>query len=224
MIVAQQKPLEEIKGMIAEAGKVLFLGCGTCVTVCFAGGEKEVSILASQLRMASRMAGNDKEIVECTVQRQCEYEYNEIAADYVRDADLVVSLACGIGVQTMNEQFPEKLTVPGLNTSGLSQPTEQGVWEERCQACGDCVLALTGGLCPVARCAKSLQNGPCGGSQRGICEVYAERETPCVWDQIYNRLKALGQLDKLMEPWPSKNWHPSRDGGQRKIVREDLRL
>lgn len=224
MIVAQQKTLDEIKGMISAAEKVLILGCGTCVTVCFAGGEKEVSILASQLRMATRLEGSEKEITEFTVQRQCEYEYNELAADYVRDADLVVSLACGIGVQTMNEQFPEKLTVPGLNTSGLSQPTEQGVWEERCQACGDCVLATTGGLCPVARCAKSLMNGPCGGSQRGICEVYSERETPCVWDQIYQRLKALNQLDKLMEVRAPKNWHSSRDGGQRKIVREDLRL
>lgn len=224
MIVAQQKPLDEIKALIAGAEKVLILGCGTCVTVCFAGGEKEVAILASQLRMATRLAGEEKDIREFTVQRQCEFEYNEMAADHIRDADLVVSLACGIGVQTVNEQFPQKLTVPGLNTSGLSQPTEQGVWEERCQACGDCVLATTGGLCPVARCAKSLMNGPCGGSQRGICEVYAERQTPCVWDQIYKRLEALGQLDKLMEVNAPKNWSTSRDGGQRKIMREDLRL
>lgn len=224
MIVAQQKPLDEIKALIAGAEKVLILGCGTCVTVCFAGGEKEVAILASQLRMATRLAGEEKDIREFTVQRQCEFEYNELAADHIRDADLVVSLACGIGVQTVNEQFPQKLTVPGLNTSGLSQPTEQGVWEERCQACGDCVLATTGGLCPVARCAKSLMNGPCGGSQRGICEVYAERQTPCVWDQIYKRLEALGQMDKLMEVNAPKNWSTSRDGGQRKIMREDLRL
>ena len=92
----------------------------------------------------------------------------------------------------MNEQFPEKLTVPGLNTTFLGQPTEQGVWAERCQACGDCVLELTGGLCPIARCAKSLLNGPCGGSQRGICEVYAERRPPASGTQIYDRLKALG--------------------------------
>jgi ferredoxin len=224
MIVAEQKPFEEIKALVSAAEKVLVLGCGTCVTVCFAGGEKEAAILASQLRMATRLDGHEKEIREFTVQRQCEYEYNELAADYVADADLVISLACGIGVQTMNEQFPGKLTVPGVNTSGLSQPTEQGVWAERCQACGDCVLALTGGLCPIARCAKSLLNGPCGGSQRGICEVYAERETPCVWDQIYQRLKELGRLEDLLEVQAPKNWHSSRDGGQRKIVREDLRL
>lgn len=224
MIVAQQKSLEEIKGLIGGAEKVLVLGCGTCVTVCFAGGEKEVSILASQLRMATRLDGQEKQVRELTVQRQCEHEYNDLAKELVAEADVVVSLACGIGVQTMNEQFPEKLTVPGVNTSGLSQPTEQGVWEERCQACGDCILADTGGLCPVTRCAKSLMNGPCGGSQRGICEVHAEKQTPCVWDQIYHRLEALGQLDKMMVVHAPKNWQTSRDGGQRKIVREDLRL
>lgn len=224
MIVAEQKPLEEIKSMVTEAEKILVLGCGTCVTVCFAGGEKEASILASQLRMATKLNGHEKEITEFTVQRQCEYEFNEEAADHIRNADMVISMACGIGVQTMNEQFPEKLSVPGVNTTGLSQPTEQGVWEERCQACGDCVLELTGGLCPIARCAKSLLNGPCGGSQNGICEVYADNETPCVWDQIYKRLEALGKLETLMEVQSAKNWHTSRDGGQRKIVREDLRL
>lgn len=224
MIIAEQKSLDEIKGMIANAGKVLVLGCGTCVTVCFAGGEKEVAILASQLRMATRLDGQEKEIREFTVQRQCEPEYNELAAEYIRDADLVLSLACGIGVQTINEQFPDKLTVPGLNTTFLGQPTEQGIWVERCQACGNCILELTAGLCPIARCAKSLLNGPCGGSQGGICEVYTDRQTPCVWHEIYERAQKLGRLDRLMEVQQAKDWHTSRDGGQRKIVREDLRL
>ena len=163
-------------------------------------------------------------IDEVTVQRQCEWEYIDPLAAQLENYDLVLSLGCGVGVQTLAERFPGKRVVPGLNTKFMGLPTEQGVWEERCQACGDCILALTGGLCPVTRCAKSLMNGPCGGSQNGICEVYAEKETPCVWDQIYHRLKDLGQLDKMMQVRPAKNWHSSRDGGQRKIVREDLRL
>jgi ferredoxin len=222
MIVAEQKPLEEIKRLVADCHKVLVLGCGTCVTVCFAGGEKEVGILASSLRMAARLDGKEIEFLEATVQRQCEHEYNEAIAELVPQVDAVLSIACGIGVQTLNEQFPTKLTLPGLNTKFLGEPTEQGVWEERCQACGNCVLATTGGVCPVARCAKSLLNGPCGGSQRGVCEV--NPETPCAWQLIYDRMIALGKLDLLLEPTPMKDWRTSRDGGQRKIVREDLRL
>jgi len=245
MIIGEQKPLDEIKQMIADYQKILILGCGTCVTVCFAGGEKEVGILASALRMATRLDGQGKEVVEATVQRQCEYEYNDEVADLVREANAVLSLACGIGVQTMNEQFPEKVTLPGLNTSFLGQPTEQGIWAERCQACGNCVLALTGGICPIARCTKSLLNGPCGGSQNSLCEVKRVkmkdgkpvtivnkrgREAPvmeeieCAWQLIYERLEVLGKLDFLDEIQPAKDWTPSRHGGPRKIVREDLRL
>lgn len=222
MIVAEQKSLDEIKAMLAPYEKVLIVGCGTCVTVCFAGGEKEVAILASALRMATGLEGNPKQIMEATVQRQCEYEYNEAIAEKLKEADVVLSLACGIGVQTMNEQFPEMLTLPGLNTTFLGQPTEQGVWVERCQACGNCVLGTTGGICPIARCSKSLLNGPCGGSQGGKCEI--DPDVPCAWQQIYDRMKALGRLEALLEVAEAKDWRTSRDGGPRKIVREDLRL
>ena len=222
MIICEQKPLDEIKQMIAGYQKVLILGCGTCVTVCFAGGEKEVGILASALRMATKLDGQSKEFTEATVQRQCEYEYNEEVTDLVREADAVLSLACGIGVQTMNEQFPDKITLPGLNTSFLGQPTEQGVWDERCQACGNCILDKTAGICPIARCSKSLLNGPCGGSKDGKCEI--DPEVDCAWQLIYDRLQALGRLDLLTEIQPARDWSTSRDGGPRKIVREDLRL
>ena len=145
-----------------------------------------------------------------------------VVATLLPQVDAVLSIACGIGIQTMNEQYPGTLTLPGLNTTFLGQPTEQGVWEERCQACGDCVLGTTGGICPIARCAKSLLNGPCGGSQNSVCEV--DPDTPCAWQLIYDRMTALGQLDLLLEPNDMKDWRSSRDGGTRKIVREDLRL
>jgi ferredoxin len=222
MIIGEQKPLDEIKQMIAGYQKILILGCGTCVTVCFAGGEKEVGILASSLRIATGLEGHNKEFMEATVQRQCEYEYNQEVADLVKEADAVLSLACGIGVQTMNEQFPETITLPGLNTSFLGQPTKEGVWDERCQACGNCILDRTAGICPIARCSKSLLNGPCGGSSGGKCEI--DPEIDCAWQLIYDRLNALGKLELMTEIQPARDWSTSRDGGPRKIVREDLRL
>ncbi len=222
MIVGEQKPLEEIKDMISGYKKVLVLGCGTCVTVCFAGGEKEVGILSSSLRMPTKLDGHNVEIIEATVQRQCEHEYIDAVADQVKEAEVVLSLACGIGVQTMTERYPEKLTLPGLNTTFLGEPVEQGVWVERCQACGNCVLGLTGGICPIARCSKSLLNGPCGGSQNGKCEINPEID--CAWQLIYDRLKTLGKLELLTEIQPVKDWSTSRHGGPRKIVREDLKL
>ena len=222
MIVAEQKSLEEIKSLIGDAEKVLVLGCGTCVTVCFAGGEREATTIATSLRMATKLEKDPKEITHATVQRQCEWEYLDEVVDEVKDVDVVLSLGCGIGVQAIAEHFPNTWVVPGLNTTFLGLPTEQGVWDERCAACGDCILGLTGGICPIARCSKSLLNGPCGGSEAGHCEI--DTEIPCAWQLIYDRLESKGKLEVLMDLQPPKNWSLSRDGGPRKIVREDLRL
>ncbi len=222
MIVAEQKTLEEIKALIGNARRVLVVGCGTCVTVCFAGGAREAAIVAAELRMASKLEGNPKEVSDVTVQRQCEWEYLDPIAEQVGQVDVVLSLGCGVGVQAIAEHFPHTWVVPGLNTKFMGLPLEQGVWAERCAACGDCILGLTGGICPIARCSKSLLNGPCGGSVDGHCEVNAE--IPCAWQLIYDRLKSLGKLEMLMEIQPPKNWQKARDGGPRKIVREDLRL
>ena len=225
MIVAEQKPFEEIKAKLEKANKVLLVGCGTCVTVCFAGGEKEVGILASSLRMATKIDGNAKEIDEAMVQRQCEWEYLDTLKDKINDYDLVLSLGCGIGVQAIAEHFPNARVVPGLNTSFLGLPTEQGVWAERCAACGNCILDLTGGICPIARCSKSLLNGPCGGSDGGKCEISNnERSVDCAWDMIVRKLMERGELERLLEINTAKNWQTSRDGGPRRIAREDLML
>jgi ferredoxin len=222
MIIAEQKSLEEIKELLGSSEKVLVVGCGTCVTVCFAGGEREAAILSSALRMATKLDGNNKSIKDVTVQRQCEWEYLDQIAEQIEEVDLILSLGCGIGVQAIAEHFPNAWVVPGLNTSFLGLPTEQGIWAERCAACGDCILGLTGGICPIARCSKSLLNGPCGGSEAGHCEI--DPNIDCAWQLIYDRLDSMDKLHLLLDLQPPKNWRSSRDGGPRKIVRKDLRL
>jgi ferredoxin len=222
MIIAEQKPLDEIKTLVGKAETVLVVGCGTCVTVCFAGGDREAQIMASALRMSSKLDGGPKAVTDVTVQRQCEWEYLDTIEEQVMGADVVLSLGCGIGVQAIVEHFPQAWVVPGLNTTFLGLPTEQGVWDERCAACGDCVLGLTGGICPIARCSKSLLNGPCGGSEAGHCEI--DPDVPCAWQLVYDRLSGMEKLEVLLELQPPKNWSTSRDGGPRKIIREDLKL
>jgi len=222
MIVAEQKPLDELKTLIGDAEKVLTVGCGTCVTVCFAGGAREAAVVSASLRMSSQLDGRPRQVSDLTVQRQCEWEYLDTIREDVEQADVVLSLGCGIGVQAITEHFPDAWVVPGLNTSFLGLPTEQGVWAERCAGCGDCILGLTGGICPIARCSKSLLNGPCGGSEAGHCEI--NPDVDCAWQLIYDRLSAKDKLDQLLEIRPPKNWQTARDGGPRRIVREDLRL
>lgn len=220
MIVAEQKSIEEISNMISDYERVLIVGCNTCVAICHTGGEKEVGILASALRMKSKMDGKNQTIDEAIIERQCEKEFIEKLTDKIEDYDAILSLACGIGPQTIIEMFTDQIVLPGVNTTFLGVPEEQGIWEERCGGCGNCVLDKTGGICPIVRCSKSMLNGPCGGSQDGKCEV--DVEIACGWQLIYDRLQALGKLDAMDEIEPPKDWNTARHGGPRKMVREDL--
>lgn len=221
MIVAEKKPIEEIIESVKDFKSLLIVGCNECVTVCEAGGKKEVGVLASALRMYFINQGADVKIDEATLERQCDHEYLEEIRDRIDHYDAVVSLACGVGVQFMAETYFEKPVFPGVNTSFMGVTEERGVWSERCQGCGDCILGKTAGICPVSRCAKRLLNGPCGGSTKGKCEINPELD--CAWQVIIDRLKSLGRFEDYEKLMPIKDWSKERAGGPRKLVREDLR-
>jgi hypothetical protein len=222
MIVGEQKPIDEIHNMIADYKKVLVMGCNTCIAVCHAGGEKEVGIMASALRIKNKMEGRDQEIEEASMERQCEKEFVDNLEDKMKEADCVLSLACGVGPQTLVEFYPDTVVIPGINTTFYGMPKEQGFFVELCGGCGNCVLDKTAGICPIVRCSKSMLNGPCGGSQNGKCEINSEID--CAWQLIYDRLSTFGKLDFMDEILPPKDWSPARDGGPRKMVREDLMI
>ena len=205
MIVAEQKPLEELIRTIAPYHRVLILGCGTCMTVCDAGGEREVSFLRHALQLAEAKGSSGAHtFTEYTVKRQCDYEFLDPLADRISDVDAVLSLGCGIGVQTIAERFPDIPVLPGVNTSLMGASKEWGVWDERCAACGDCRLEETGGICPITRCTKGILNGPCAGTKNGKCE--ANQDMDCAWVLIYQRLERLGQLEKMRRYYPPRNF------------------
>jgi ferredoxin len=219
MITAEQKPIEEIRGMIAPYKRILVLGCASCVAECAAGGEKETAMLASALRMAAKMNGEDVQISEKTLDRQCVKEFYIRLDDVIDQYDAVLSLACGAGVQAVADMFPEVPVIPALNTEFLGETKDQGLWVENCLGCGDCVLYYFGGICPLARCSKQLLNGPCGGSMDGKCEI--NPEVQCAWQLIVDRLSNFDAIDRLENIYPPKDWSKKQGGGPRKIVRED---
>jgi ferredoxin len=225
MIIAKPKPIEEIINTISAFDKVLIAGCNGCVAVCEAGGLKEVEVLSSALRMYFMQQGKKIDIDEISLTRQCDKEYLHELKDKIDGYGAVLSLACGAGVQFLAEMYSEKPILPGVNTCFIGVTEEQGVWSERCQACGECVLASTGGICPIARCSKRMLNGPCGGSEKGKCElaILLNKDIPCGWHLIYERLKALGQLERFGRPAEDKDWIENRDGGPREFIREDVR-
>ncbi len=219
MITAEQKPIDEIREMIFPYKRILALGCGSCVAECAAGGEKETAMLASALRMAAKMNGEDVEISEKTIDRQCVKEFVIQLDDVIGQYDAILSLGWGAGVQAIADMYPEVPVIPALNTEFMGETKDQGYWVESCIGCGDCMLYYFGGVCPLTRCSKQLLNGPCGGSMDGKCEV--NPEVPCAWQLIIDRLTNFGALDRLEMIYPPKDWSKKQGAGPRKIIRED---
>ena len=222
MIVAERKPLSEIRGFVEDFGRILIVGCGTCATVCLAGGEAEVRLVGAGLRISFLRDEKDVEILEDCVTRQCEPEFVEEIQEKVKNESVqaVVSLGCGVGVNFLAEKLETVPVFPGVNTKFFGAAVEPGVWIEMCAGCGDCILHLTGGICPIARCSKSMLNGPCGGSQDGKCEI--NPEVDCGWALIVERMKKLGTLDRLAERIPPRDWSTSHHGGPRKVIHEEV--
>ncbi len=220
MIVGQRKPLDKIFSLVEPFEKLLILGCGSCVTVCMAGGLKEAEETASLLRLHRQKAGRSIQVRAGVAERVCEREYLENIQEQFRGVDAVLSLACGVGSQNLVTYVPDLAILPGLDTLFYGYPTAPGVWQEMCRGCGNCILDVTGGICPVARCAKGILNGPCGGSVNGKCEV--DPETDCAWQLIWERLEKQGRLQALEEIQPPKDWSTAGHGGPRRIVRKDV--
>ena len=220
MIVAEQKDIAEIIGSLVGFKSVVIASCGTCVTVCLSGGEKEALGLKGLLLADAGKSEKKLSVSVVNCKRQCDDEFLDDLDDELLAGDVILSLGCGVGVQFLAEKYPDKLVLPGLNTSFYGAAKELGYLTEYCQGCGNCLLEKTGGVCPVARCSKSIFNGPCGGSQNGKCEI--DSEIDCAWQLIYEKLKAFKRLDRLTEIFETRDWRTSRDGGPRSVRREDV--
>lgn len=210
MIFTEQKPLEEILENLGDARKVFLIGCGTCATGWHTGGEQEIKELTERLEAAGKQVLGYTIPEEACDERKTKKEVRTAKA--IADADAVLVTSCGSGVQTVAMQIENKPVYPVLNSLYLGRLQRLTKSDERCVLCGDCILASTGAICPLATCAKGLLNGACGGSMHGTCEVDPDKE--CAWTEIYKRLEKIGQLDKLsayQEPKDhKKSLHPRR--------------
>ena len=203
MIISENKPFEEILGYIKNANKIVLVGCNQCAATCKSGGEEEV------LKMKERLESEGKEILgyqmldpACNLLKS-KKDLKSLKSE-IKEADAILSLACGDGTQTIVKNLKDKPVYPANNTLFIGEVKRVGEFEEACKACGECELGWTGGICPVTMCAKGLVNGACGGAKNGKCEVSPDND--CAWVLIYERLKDLGQLDNLKEVRPPKDY------------------
>jgi ferredoxin len=218
MIIAEIKPLAEIKDMLKEYKKILVAGCGTCTTVCLSGGRKQVELLASAIRMGKKLEGDEVLVSERTIPRQCEPRFIDQMKEDASLHEVILSMGCGAGVQGIIDRLENISVLPAMNTRFIGIADSTGNFLEMCSACGDCILSLTGGICPVTRCPKGLLNGPCGGTKNKKCEV--SPDIPCAWVMIYERMKELGKLDELKKSIGAKDWSKTQRPGKYKVKEE----
>ena len=211
--ITQQKPLDEVMQCLEKCEGVYLIGCGTCATMLHTGGKSEVLGMKDKLEAAGKKVTGW--MVIPTACDTLTRDALRINAKEVEAADGILVMACAFGVQTVT-LYLDKPVYPALNTLFIGKEESPGYFTEICMQCGSCVLAQTAGICPLVRCAKSLLNGPCGGSVAGKCEI--SPDTPCAWQMIYDRLATLGQLDQLEEIEPPRDWSTSHAGGPRKLV------
>ncbi len=203
MIVTTQKPLDEVLDFISPYSDILVVGCDGCTQP--PRGLRETKTLSQLLELAGKLNNKEFTFKTATVGKQCDdYMAASVLRPQIGNAEAVLSLACGLGVQTLAAIFPEIPVFPAQNTHFMgAEDRDDGILEMRCAGCGDCLLAVTGGICPVARCTKGLLNGACGGTKDNKCELSPERD--CAWVLIYESLKRQGKLDLL------KAYRPPRD-------------
>ncbi len=212
--ITEQKPIEEIMKYVEKCKVVYLAGCGTCATLCHTGGKSEILAIKQKLEESGKKVTGWM-VIPTACDDLTKYALQEEAKN-IKAADCILAMTCAVGVQTISNYLKEPMPVyPGLNTMFIGMEDSPGHFTEVCMQCGDCVLGRTASICPLVRCAKSLLNGPCGGSSEGKCEISAD--IPCAWQQIYDRLVAMGQLDDLEEIEPIKDWSVSVSGGPRKI-------
>lgn len=202
MLVSELKPLSEILGYLEGERNIFLVGCKGCAEACHTGGEAEVLEMKQKLEEEGKAITGYTVIDFCCDKALVATKLRAHWGEVVR-ADSLLVMSCGIGIQATSAVI-EKVVHPACNTLNLGG--SQGEWRgsERCRECGDCVLDLTGGICPLTACTKGLLNGPCGGAKDGRCEFEPEvRE--CGWHLIYERLKRQGRLDKMMAIAPLKD-------------------
>ncbi len=210
--ITAQKPIEEIMKSLEKCQWVHIIGCGTCATMCHTGGKSEVMEMKDKLEAAGKKVTGW--MVIPTACDELTRDALRANAEDVDAADCILAMTCAIGVQTIALHLREpKPVYPGLNTLFLGTEDRPGHFIEACMQCGSCVLGRTAAICPLVRCAKSLLNGPCGGSADGKCEI--SPDVPCGWQLIYDRLAEMGRLDELEEIEPVKDWSVSISGGHR---------
>ncbi|MBS3947769.1 MAG: methylenetetrahydrofolate reductase C-terminal domain-containing protein [Dethiobacter sp.] len=200
--ITKQKMAEEITRQLDGLDRVCIIGCGACATTTRTGGIEEV------MAMKERLQGEGKLVTGwMVIPTTCDEMTVETANSHgeaIRNADSILVMSCALGVHRVS-LYTNKPVIPALDTLFVGMEDIPGSFYEVCVQCGQCLLGYTSGICPLTACHKGLLNGPCGGTNRGKCEV--DKEKDCAFTLIYDRLKEQGRLNLMGMYHPPRNNH-----------------
>ncbi|MBN1861137.1 MAG: methylenetetrahydrofolate reductase C-terminal domain-containing protein [Candidatus Thermoplasmatota archaeon] len=202
MIITKQKRFNDLLESI-DSKPVFLIGCSECATLCHTGGKEELVALRDAL-LKNNVPVTGWVVLEPACHLMNDKRLLKKYENELQNSSKILILTCGNGVQTVAEIVSGKEVIAGTDTLFLGEISRANEFDKRCTLCGECLLDTFGGFCPVARCPKSMLNGPCGGSTNGKCEVNSEME--CIWDLIYQNLKKQGTLKTLSVIQKPKDW------------------
>ena len=203
MIITKSKEKSAVLGMLDDVQSVFLLGCSECASLCGTGSPEALAEMKDALEAAGKkVTGSFVPKTGCQVLGS-KLELKPFKAE-IDAAGAILVMSCGAGTQAMVEVFADKKVYPANDTNFLGNMTRFQQFDERCSMCGECIIDKTGGICPVTTCPKGILNGPCGGTNNGMCEVSPDIE--CAWAKIYARLEKTGELAKIAETIPPKDY------------------
>lgn len=203
MIITKKRDFQKLMENIKNYKSFFLLGCSECAALCGTGGEPELKAMKEALE------AEGKEVTGMFVTKTgCQVLGTKLELkpfkEAINKAECIIVMSCGAGTQTAVELYENKPVYPANDSMFLGNMTRLQMFDERCSLCGECILHLTGGICPVTTCPKGLLNGPCGGTKNGKCEL--SPDIPCAWVRIYERLKRINRLEDMKETLEAKDW------------------
>ena len=189
------KDTEELKSLLEDKDNLFVIACNKCYKEFEALEEPDLdAFTAIAAEMGKKITGSAKVDFLCN-----KVQSHKALMDAVAEGTQnIVVLSCGLGVQTVAEMELETAPVyAACNTLNYTGHHGMALTKKACDACDQCYLNITGGICPIVDCSKSLGNGQCGGAKNGKCEVCSEKD--CAWENIYQRLKAQGRLEEFLK-------------------------
>ncbi len=186
------KSNDELASVLADIDNLFIIACNKCFKEFETIDEPECAELEKIVsEQGKKVTGSARVDFLCN-KTQTERKLQDMIPEGTEN---VLVISCGLGIQTVAD-LADKPVYAASNSLNYTGHHGMALTKKSCDACAQCYLNVTGGICPIVDCSKSLVNGQCGGAKNGKCEVDPNKD--CAWEKIYRRLEKQGRLSEFL--------------------------